>query len=258
MMVGRKRARAARLWSSVGAATVMAGMLGSVAVGARAQSASAPASGQSTSGQSRSGQGTPIAGENSTRSSSKLAASAVASYDNRYEVYGGINFMNGQAGQNLPKRMNFGGAETMATYWVTRKLGVAGDYRWDGGSTPVLSPYYNRVLVIENIGMGGVQYRGPKGRYAAVDYHALAGVAHGTFDHAMNNYPGGSPVTAAQVGLYTNRTSLMMAFGGSVDFNYTKNIAIRLQPDLIMEHFGTELREFVAVSGGVVYRFGKK
>ena len=50
----------------------------------------------------------------------------------------------------------------------------------------------------------------------------------------------------------------MGAFGASVDFNYTRNIAIRLQPDLILEHFGTEYREFVAVSGGVVYRFGKR
>jgi hypothetical protein len=212
-------------------ATVVLGMLGGMVPGARAQSSAGRA---------------------------KLGPAAYASYDNRFEVYGGINFMNGQAGQNLPKRYNMGGAEGMFTYWATKKLGVAGDYRWDGGTTPVISPYYNRVLVYQNIGMGGVQYRGPKGRYAAIDYHALAGVTKGTFDHAMNNFPGGSPVTASQIGLYTNRTSFMAAVGGSVDFNYTKNIAIRLQPDLIFERFGTELREFVAVSGGVVYRFGKK
>ena len=50
----------------------------------------------------------------------------------------------------------------------------------------------------------------------------------------------------------------MSALGGSVDFNYTKNLAIRIQPDLILEHYGTELREFVAVSGGIMYRFGKR
>ncbi|MEO6805416.1 MAG: hypothetical protein ABI209_04650, partial [Edaphobacter sp.] len=188
----------------------------------------------------------------------KLAAAQIADYRNKYEIYGGINFMNGQAGQTLPKRYNLGGAEGMFTYWMTKKLGVAGDYRWDGGTTPVLSPYYNRVLVKQSIGMGGVQYRGPKGRYAAIDYHALAGVTSGTFDHAIQNYPGGSPVSATDIGLYTNRTSFMAALGGSVDFNYTRNIAIRLQPDLILEHFGTEVREFVSVSGGVVYRFGRR
>ncbi len=49
----------------------------------------------------------------------------------------------------------------------------------------------------------------------------------------------------------------MAALGDSLDFNYSKNIAVRLQPDLILEHFGTETREFFAISAGIVYRFGK-
>lgn len=234
MKFGWKTTGANGLWSCAGAA-VLVSMLGGLGGRARAQTVRTTAAGRG-----------------------KLAASSVATYDNRYEVYGGLNFMNGQAGQNLPKRYNLGGGEVMGTYWLTNKLGVAGDYRIDAGTTPVLSPYYNRVLVSQNIVMGGVQYRGPKGRYAAIDFHALGGITHGVFDSAIQGYPGGSPVTAAQVGLYTNRTSPMIALGGSVDFNYSKNLAIRLQPDLIMEHFGTELREFVSVSGGVVYRFGKK
>ncbi len=189
---------------------------------------------------------------------SKLNLAPTATYDNRYEIYGGIGFQNGQAGQALPKRFNSATAEALGTYWITSKLGVAGDYRFSGGTTPVLSPYYNRVAIFENIFMGGVQYRGPKGRYAAIDYHAFAGAAHGTFDSAISGYPGGSPVSATDIGLYSNRTSPYFALGGSVDFNYSKNLAIRLQPDLILEHFGTDLREFFAVSGGVVYRFGKR
>ena len=34
-------------------------------------------------------------------------------YDNKFELYGGLNFMNGQAGQSLPKRYNMGGGEVM-------------------------------------------------------------------------------------------------------------------------------------------------
>ena len=196
----------------------------------------------------------------SASAQSKIGPARYATYDNKYEVYGGINFMNGQAGQNLPKRMNLAGAEGLATYWLTDHLGVAGDYRFQGGTTPVFAnPIYNRVAVFENIGLVGVQYRGPKGRYAAIDYHALVGVASGKFDSATSQYHGvAPPLTPTQIGLYTNRTKPMGAFGASVDFNYTRNIAIRLQPDLILEHFGTEYREFVAVSGGVVYRFGKR
>ncbi len=44
---------------------------------------------------------TPIA-------TSKIAGAAPVTYDNKYELYGSINFMNFMAGQNLPKRMNLG------------------------------------------------------------------------------------------------------------------------------------------------------
>jgi hypothetical protein len=192
-------------------------------------------------------------------STAKLEPSKAASYDNRFEIYGGLSFMNGQAGQNLPKRYDMGGGEGMFTYWLTPHLGVAADYRWEAGTTPIFpNPYYNRVLILQNIYSGGVQWRGPKNRYAAIDYHALFGASRGTFDHAIQGYPGGSPVSATGIGLYPNTTTPWGAVGGSIDFNYSANLAIRLQPDLIVEHFGTETREFVSVSGGVVYRFGKK
>ena len=200
-----------------------------------------------------------LAGTAAQAQNGKLTPKAPADYLNQYEVYGGLSFLNFQAGQDLPKRMNLGGGEAMGTWWLFDRLGVAADYRFEAGTTPVLPVHgFNRVLVTENIGMAGVQYRGPKGRYAAVDYHALAGVSHGVFDEAIRDYPGGTRYTTADLGLYSNRTKPFYALGGSIDFNHSRNLAIRVQPELILEHFGTELREFVSVSGGVVYRFGHK
>jgi hypothetical protein len=197
-----------------------------------------------------------------------LAPGAGPSYDNRFEVYGGLSFMNGQAGQNLNKRYNMGGGEAMGTYWLTRKLGVAADYRIEAGTTPVVSPFYNRVLVVQQIFAGGVQYRGPKNRYAAVDFHALAGGSDGIFDSAIKNYPGGSPVSSCpanqqpgqqgNVGLYCNHIAPWGAAGGSIDFNQGAKLAVRLSPDMIFEHYGTETREFFSISLGVMYRYGKK
>ena len=186
----------------------------------------------------------------------KLGPAAPVTYDNRYEIYGGINFMNFQAGQALPKRMNLGGGEVLATYWLTMKLGLGLDYRGEAGTTDVFPGAYinNRPLVYMNMGMLGAQYRGPKNQYAAVNFHAYFGAAHGVFDTSTGHVP----PTAPQPGLYTNRTKPIAALGGSLDFNRSKNFAIRLQPDLILEHFGTETREFFAISGGVVYRFGKR
>lgn len=187
-----------------------------------------------------------------TAQNGKLGPAAQATYDNKYEVYGGLNFMNFQAGQNLPKRMNMAGAELSFTYWLTNHLGVTGDYRGEAGTTPVFpSPgSFNpsRQLVYMNIGMAGVQYRGPKNHFAAINYHAYAGAADGVF-----NGP-----SSYDVGLYTNRTKPIAALGGSLDYNRSKNLAFRLSPDLILEHFGNETREFFAVSAGVIYRFGQR
>lgn len=184
-------------------------------------------------------------------------------YTQKYEVYGGLSFLNGQAGQNLPKRYDTGGGELMGTYWLTPKYGVVADARYTAGTTPVFpaaqatSPrIQTRPLVSQAIGMGGLQYHWAGNQHVGVNFHALAGASHGTFDHSnpgltANNFFGST-------GLYTNRTSFMGVAGGSLDFNRSARWALRLSPEIVFEHFGTELREFVYVSGGVVYRFGNR
>jgi hypothetical protein len=205
-----------------------------------------------------------------------LTAYTGPKYDNRWEVYGGLNLMNGQAGQNLQHRYNMGGVEVMGTYWLApaqsstwlKHVGVAGDYHFGAGTTPVLSPYYNRVVVMQSIIAGGLEYRGPKNRYAALDLHAFGGGSTGIFDYAVNHYPGGSPVSSCptnttggqtgNLGLYCNHTAPWGMAGGSIDFNESARLAIRLQPDIVFEHFGTETREFFSISLGALYRFGTK
>ena len=92
----------------------------------------------------------------------KLAPRPAADYQNKYEAYGGLSFLNFQAGQDLPKRMNLGGGEVMGTWWLFDRLGVAADYRVEAGTTPVLPVHgFNRVLVTQNNGMAGVQHRCP-------------------------------------------------------------------------------------------------
>jgi hypothetical protein len=195
---------------------------------------------------------------------SKIALAAPVTYDNKYEAFAAFNFQNFMAGQNLPKRMNLGGFEVLGTYWLTKRVGLSADYRIDAGTTPVFANCFppscnlgvnNRPLVYLNTGMVGGQYRWLKNQYAALNLHAYGGVSHGTFTYSTKDVP---PLFLPTVGLYTNRTKPIAAVGGSIDFNLSKKMAIRLSPDLILEHFGTSTREFVAVSGGVIYRFGKK
>jgi hypothetical protein len=196
----------------------------------------------------------------------KLGPSAPVTYDNKYEVYGGLNLMNFKAGENLPKRMNLGGAEIEGTWWVTPKWGAAVDYRGEAGTTQVFpnADIYgiHRPLVYMNMALFGAQYRGPKNQYAALNYHAYGGIASGVFDGGTQGAgPGnaGTPAQKAQlIGLYNDHAAALIALGGSIDFNRSKNWALRLSPDLILEHFGNEEREFFAISGGIVYRFPLK
>lgn len=179
-------------------------------------------------------------------------------YTEKFEVYGGLSFMNGQAGQNLAKRYNMAGGEGMFTWWITPKIGAAGDYRWEGGTTPVdpaaqVHGIQTRPFVTQNVFMGGVTYRGPRNQHAALTFHALAGGSAGNFTHSTN---GLDPTQYA--GMYQNHTAPVGAIGGSLDFNRSARLAIRLSPDMIFEHFGTETREFFSISGGIVYRFGHR
>ena len=220
----------------------------------------------STSSGSTQDQTAPVARPSALR---KIGPAALPTYDNRYEIFGGLSFMNFQAGQALPNRMNLGGGELLGTYWLNKRLGASADYRIDAGTTPVFANggitaptaigstgINNRPLVILNTFMLGGQYRGPKNQYVAVNYHALFGVSAGIFDTSFRNIlPGANPYLAT--GLYTNRVKPIAALGGSIDFNRSKNFAVRLSPDLILEHFGTETREFFGISGGIIYRFGK-
>ena len=187
----------------------------------------------------------------SVTAAGKLATKPPVTYDNKYEIYGGIGLQTFQAGQQLPKKMIFGNVEVTGTRWITSKLGVAADFRGGAGTTQVFpNSDLSRPLVVQYTGMGGVQYRGPKNQFGAINFHAYAGAMHGVFDE-----------TARQdlyVGLYTNRTGPVGAVGGSVDFNYSKKIAFRLSPDLYFEHLGDETREFFGLSGGVIYRIGRR
>ena len=196
----------------------------------------------------------------------KLGPAAPVTYDNKYEVYGGLNFMNFMAGQDLTRRMDFGGGEIEGTYWLTRKWGLAAEYRGEAGTSPVLpnAGIYgiHRPLVYMNMVLFGAQYRWMQNQHAALDLHAYAGPSYGVFDAGTSGAgptPGISAASNANlIGLYANHTAAIFALGGSVDMNRSKNWAVRLSPDLILDEFGPGTREFFAISGGIVYRIPVK
>ncbi len=191
-----------------------------------------------------------------------ITHAAPVTYNNRYEAYGALSFMSFQAGQTLPHLMSLGGAELQGTYWVTPRIGVVLDGRSGAGTTPVLSPYYNRVVVYHETGLAGVNYRWLQNQLAALGVQAMVGATHGVFSYAPDHYPGGSPVGYCKgpnnLGLYCNVTKGSAAAGISIDINRSAHWAVRLAPEVLFTHFGTTTDSYFYLSGGVVYRIGHR
>jgi hypothetical protein len=184
-------------------------------------------------------------------------------FNNKWEIYGGLSYFNFKAGENLTHRMNLGGAEISGTYWLTQKWGATADYRGGAGTTQVgaNAEVYgiHRPLVFMNAALFGAQYRWLANQHAALTPHAYGGIAMGVFDDGTQGAGPGDVYNAAQnaqlVGLYPNKSAPLIAVGSAIDFERSQNWAVRLSPDLILEHFGNEEREFFSISGGIVYRF---
>ena len=184
-------------------------------------------------------------------------------YNNKWELYGGLSYFNFKAGENLTHRMNLGGAEISGTYWLNQRWGATAEYRGGAGTTDI-NPQakvfgIRRPLVFMNAALFGVQYRWLANQHAALTPHAYGGIAMGVFDDGTQGAgptPGISATSNAQVaGLYPNKSAPLIAIGSAIDFERSQNWAFRLSPDIILEHFGNEEREFFSISGGVVYRF---
>jgi hypothetical protein len=182
----------------------------------------------------------------------KLAAAPPVTYDNPFELYVGLNYMNFEAGPHLAKQMNLGGVEASGTYWVNSRWGGVVDFRGDAGTTFVQPQIYfnGRAIAVLYTGMLGVQYRLQKRQRFATSLHAYGGISHGNFSETITPAQGS--------GLYNNISKPIETAGGSVDFNTSKKWAVRLSPDVIVEQFGPGSREFFSISGGVVYRIGSR
>lgn len=213
-----------------------------------------------------------------TPSATAIAPSSFATYDNKWQVFGGLMYANHQPGQDLTARSSMGGVEAEATYWLgqskIKTWGIAADYRFMAGTSQAAPQAkaiagLDRTLVMEQAFTGGVEYRTPfHNRYVGVDLHAMAGGDYGIFNYGLTHNPSYATLPIAScpaeitakrptsVGFYCNHLAPYGYWGASFDFNESRKLAIRLQPDMTFEHFGTETREFFSISLGVMYRFG--
>ena len=180
-------------------------------------------------------------------------------YRNKYDVYGGLASSHFNAGPALIPGANLGGFDIQGTDWLTMRLGVTANVRGYYGTTGVVPNPYNihGPFIMEHLFMGGASYRGPKNEHAALTFHGLVGGSYGVFDSAVNTGPGGPPITAPNLGLFNNGTTLAVAAGGSLDLNRSPKFSLRISPDYLLTRFGGVSQNEFAISIGILYRLKK-
>jgi opacity protein-like surface antigen len=155
----------------------------------------------------------------------------------RLETYFGYSFMNaGTSG--LSSRQNVSGLEASVAVHVNRWLAGEGS----------LSAYYKTLQII-NVGTFGfhdfMMMGGPRVNFHKAFFHALVGMDHlagSTNFYAVNGT--------------TTDNALAAAVGGGVQWNVTRQFALRTSADYVMSRFGGLSQNNIRVTLGLVFQLG--
>ncbi len=187
---------------------------------------------------------------------------AGVSYNNRYEVYGGVAYSHFDAGPSLLQGANLGGFDVQGARFFTHKWAAVANLRGYLGTSGVApNPYgIKGPFVSEYMALAGPQYRLASNQHASVSIHALFGGAYGYFSRDLQDQAGHS-VNPAQVGFFSDQFSFGSAIGGSIDLNRSPRLAFRISPDATLTDFSSagkgDFKEQFGISVGLVYRFGR-
>ncbi|HET9087897.1 MAG TPA: hypothetical protein VFN53_10265 [Acidobacteriaceae bacterium] len=194
-------------------------------------------------------------------------------FNRRWDLYTGLAYTNFLAGPALIQRSNMGGFDAAGTYWLNWHWGIQGSARMyigtsgvfpneeHGFNPPPCKPFEQTCYESNNITgprimqyyfLAGPQYRFLRKTKFSATAHTLFGNAYGVFDSA--NLQG---LNVQTIGLFATQWTFGGAIGGSFDYNYTPRIGLRIQPDLMLTHYGGTAQQNFAFSVGPIFRFGK-
>ena len=180
-------------------------------------------------------------------------------YDRPWELYLGLTYTNFLAGPALLQRSNMGGWEVQGSYWRNWHWGMMADSRMYVGTSGVFPngappPIANITgpRIMQYYFMAGPEYRAFRRNKASATVHAIFGNAYGIFDAAHL-----FGLDVQTIGLFATQWTFSSAFGGTFDYNYTPHIAFRIQPELLMTHYGGTMQQNFGFSVGPLIRLGK-
>ncbi len=185
------------------------------------------------------------------------------SYNNRYEVYGGVAYSHFDASPSLLQGANLGGFDIQGARFFTRKWAATANLRgYFGTSGAAPNPYLIKgPSVSEYMALAGPEYRLASNQHASVTLHALFGGAYGYYSADLGRDNLGNKVEPGQIGFYNDQIAFGSAIGGSIDLNRSPRLAFRISPDAILTDYSSQgkgdFKEQFGLSVGLVYRLGR-
>lgn len=186
---------------------------------------------------------------------------ATVTYNNRYEVYGGLAYSHFDAGPSLLQGANLGGLDIQGAWFLTHKWAAVANVRGYLGTSGAAPNIYGikGPFVSEYMALGGPEYRLASNQHASLTLHALAGGTYGYFSSGLKD--GSLKINPGVVGFYDDQFAFASAIGGSIDLNRSPRLAFRISPDAILTDYSSsgksDFKEQFGISVGLVYRFGR-
>ncbi len=174
-------------------------------------------------------------------------------YTHKYEVYGGGGYLRFTPGPSL-QHLNEAAWNAGFTDYKWGKIGLTADFRGYYGTA---FTYVNQYQVFnpsisQYTFLGGPQARLVMHQHWGVSGNVLVGVAHGNFSTNTGGLPG------TLIGLYPDGNTFSLEVGAPIDYNLGPTFAIRITPNYLMTHFGSETQNNLGWNAGVVWRFGRQ
>ncbi|MHB1674962.1 MAG: hypothetical protein ACYCSP_12020 [Acidobacteriaceae bacterium] len=184
------------------------------------------------------------------------AALVSATYNHRWEVYVGGEYMRFRPGPNL-HNSGMGGWILGATRYFTPRWGISADARGDYGNNSLGAVSgggnntYNAKFSVFPFTIGPLYrfYGSPKYSVSAA---LQVGDIYGYFDQDIGPFP------PASVGFYPASNVGAAIASLHLDYNLSPGLAVRLSPRILFDHFGGNLDHNQGFMVGMVYRFGRQ
>jgi hypothetical protein len=190
------------------------------------------------------------------RREKRRAAALNDVYTHLYEVYVGTGYMRFTPGSQL-QRLNEYAWNVGGTRYYSERLGVTVDGRGFYGSAYIGPNQTSNTAVYKPAISQYMAMGGPTYRFLMEPKYSISGrvMAGGAWANSSGDL---GPFTPAELGLYSNSSSVAVNVAVPVEYNVSPGIGVRVAPEYTMTNFGSSIQNNLGFTGSIVVRWGKQ